>query len=249
MTALLQVNNVTKQFGELVAVNDVSFTVNEREIYGIAGPNGAGKTTLFNTISAIPFPSDAGEIWFDGQPIQRKPAHAIAQAGLARTFQKETVFDSLSVAENVTIGAVYGQSSTSGRGRASRQDVLDALDFVELSDKVDAPALTLPLFEKKRLMLASALVFRPKLLMLDEPAAGLNQAEIQKTIELIRRIQGEGITIILIEHVLPLLLSVSQRIMILNQGEKLVEATPQEVVQDQRVIEAYLGRRGERAAA
>lgn len=239
MTDILVVEQVCKSFGKMMVVNNVSFTVAENQIYGIAGPNGAGKTTLFNAISGIPFHPDSGRITFGGEAIHALQPHAIAHRGIARTFQRETVFESLTVLQNVVLGAVYGHQ---GSGNAE-QKALDALELVGLRDKTQESARDLPLFDKKRLMLATALVMQPKLLLLDEPAAGLNQLEIRQSIDLIRAINARGITIILIEHVLPLLLTLSERIMILNQGLKLVEGTPREVVSNPQVIEAYLGRR------
>lgn len=160
--------------------------------------------------------------------------------GLARTFQRETVFETMTVLENVLVGAVFGHESKKHRP----QDLaLEALEIVGLAGRQNEQARHLPLFDKKQLMLASALVTQPILLMLDEPVAGLNHLEIQQTIELIRAINDRKITIVLIEHVLPLLLELSQRIMILNQGQKLAEGTPSEIVLNEQVIEAYLGRR------
>ena len=241
MVDVLVVDKVSKSFGKMRAVDNASFAVGENEVYGIAGPNGAGKSTLFNTISGIPYRPDTGQILFRGKAIQGVHPHVICHLGIARTFQQETVFDTLTVMQNVMVGAVFGHPAN-GSGTPEEMAVA-ALKMVGLADRQNENAWHLPLFDKKRLMLASALVTQPSLLLLDEPAAGLNRMEIQQTLDLIRSINREGITIILIEHVLPLLLTVSQRIMILSQGEKLVEAVPTEIVRDERVIEAYLGRR------
>ena len=243
MEPLLVVDQVSKSFGRLKAVAEVSFSVAPGEIYGIAGPNGAGKTTLFNIISAIPFHADSGRILFKGQPIQSIAAHKVNHRGLARTFQRETVFETLSALENVLVAAAFGRSKNTA---GPRQRALDMLDFVGLADRRHQEARHLALFEKKRLMLASALVTGPELLLLDEPAAGLNQAEIGQSLELFRTINGQGVTIILIEHILPLLLTLSHRVMILDHGQKLCEDLPDHVVENQVVIEAYLGgcRRG-----
>ncbi len=240
MTDILIVDQVNKSFGALKAVASVSFSVPEQAIYGIAGPNGAGKTTLFNTISGIPFGPDSGQIHFAGQALQTMKPHHIVRLGVARTFQKETVFHSLTVLENVLLGAVYGGNGTSKPEAAA----LETLELVGLADKAHQSAENLSLFDEKRLMFATALVTKPKLLLLDEPAAGLNQVEIQETIKLVRTINEQGLTILLIEHVLPLLLAVSQQIMILNHGAKLTEGSPKTVISDERVIEAYLGKRG-----
>lgn len=237
---MLVVDRVCKSFGRMRAVDSVSFVVSEGEIFGIAGPNGAGKTTLFNLISGIPYHADAGRVVFRGQPIHRRLAHSICHLGLARTFQRETVFETLTVLENVLVGAVFGRPLP---GRSRVEMAYDALEQVGLEARKDEQARHLPLFDKKKLMLASALVTNPCLLLLDEPAAGLNHQEVEQTSAIIRDINARGITIVLIEHVLPLLLTLSHRIMILNQGQKLLEGSPQEVVRDERVVEAYLGRR------
>ena len=239
MSSILVLEDIQKSFGRLMAVADVSFEVEEEEIFGIAGPNGAGKTTLFNVISGIPFHPDSGRIYFQEKQIQSTPAHVICHMGIARTFQRETVFETLSVLENVWVGAAYGHN---GEGRSQRhQRAGDVLEFVGLTKDLDREAGQLALFDKKLLMLASALVTRPKVLLLDEPAAGLSKAEIEQSAELFRSIQSQGIAIVLIEHVLPLLLSISDRVMILNEGQKLIEGLPGEVVKDERVIKAYLG--------
>lgn len=242
MTDILVVDKVSKSFGRMMAVNAVSFAVPEQAIYGIAGPNGAGKTTLFNTISGIPYRPDSGRILLRGRPVEKLPAHEIVRLGIARTFQRETLFESLSVLENVLIGAVYGAPR---KHKVTRRQALDALALVGLEERAGDSPRHLPLFDKKRLMLASALIMQPQVLLLDEPAAGLNQSEIDQTLALIQSIHQQGTTIILIEHVLPLLLALSQRIMILNYGQLLVEGAPKDVVSNALVVEAYLGKRGE----
>jgi branched-chain amino acid transport system ATP-binding protein len=245
MPHILKVEGACKVFGSLRAVDGISFAVEEGEIFGIAGPNGSGKSTLFNIITSIPFPADAGEIRFADTPIQSKRANEICRDGVARTFQKETAFDSLSVLDNVVLGAVYGAA-----GRGSDADVRrlgrETLAFVGLDDEQhDRLAGELSVFDKKRLMLASALSTRPRLLLIDEPASGLTKPEIEQTIELVRRINDQGVTVLVIEHVLPLLLSLSNRLMVLNQGQKLVTGRPEDVMRDPRVVEAYLGSRGQ----
>jgi branched-chain amino acid transport system ATP-binding protein len=237
MSAILEVRGVHKSFGAVRAVDDVSFSVEHGEVYGIAGPNGAGKTTLFNLITCIPFGPDGGTVRFDGQPIQRSSGQRICHRGIARTFQTESVFDTLTVDENVRVAATYG-----GRhGRAAGAAISDALELVSLWDERDQRADQLPLYAKKRLMLASAFATRPRLLLLDEPASGLNEVEQQATHEILRRANEAGLTIVLIEHVLPFLTALSTRVMILDQGRTLVEGTPKTAMRDQAVIAAYLG--------
>ncbi len=213
---VLSARGASKSFGSLRAVHDVSFDVYEGEIFGIAGPNGAGKTTL----------------------------HKIFKAGIARTFQKEAAFDSLSVTENVRLAAAFGGSG-SRRSRAS--DVREALDALELAEFADRRAGTLPLYAKKRLMLASALVEKPALIMLDEPGAGLNSVELDQFMQLVRRLNAAGLTVIVIEHVLGLLFGISHRLMIMDSGRKIAEGQPEVIARDDAVIEAYLGERGKNA--
>ena len=248
MSDILVVEGVRKSFGQLRAVDDVSFSVRSGEIFGIAGPNGSGKSTLFNIITSIPFASDAGRIQFDGHAINRMPANQICRLGIARTFQKETTFESLTALQNATLGAVYGHARGQAGDVAAR--TRDALEFVGIApESHDRPAGELSVFDKKRLMIASALATGPKLLLLDEPASGLTKPEVEETATLVRRINTLGVSVLIIEHVLPLLLSLSERVMVLNQGRELVTDLPDKVMSDERVIEAYLGSRGRRAAA
>ena len=224
MAALLSVSNVTKKFGELVAVDDVSFEVGEGEIYGIAGPNGAGKTTLFNLITGIPYHADAGEVRYRGEVISKLLPHKIYESGIARTFQKETAFDTLTVQENVRIGAVFGTNrAVEDCGSAVEQ----ALDNLELSEDRHRLAGELSLYGKKRLMIASAIVSNPKVLMLDEPAGGLNLTELDELESLIKRLSDGDMTIIIIEHVLPLLFGVCNRVLVMDFGKRLAEDSPE----------------------
>ena len=244
MTAILSVRGATKSFGRLLAVDDVSFEVEEGEIYGIAGPNGAGKTTLFNLISGIPFHADRGSISFQDQSIEALPPYQIYHLGLARTFQKETAFDTLSVEQNVRVSAVFGRAH---RRETYDQEVDRALGLLDLLDVRSTIAGELPLYAKKRLMIASAIVSNPRLLMLDEPAGGLSALELAEIERLILFLRERGITIIIIEHVLPLLFGVSDRVMIMDFGQKIAEGPPRVVAGDDVVIEAYLGQRGKEA--
>ncbi|WP_027134644.1 ABC transporter ATP-binding protein [Geminicoccus roseus] len=240
--ALLEVEEVSKAFGSLKAVDAVSFRVEAGEIFGIAGPNGSGKSTLFNVITGIPFGPDSGRVRLDGVELQGRPGHAIAKLGLARTFQRETSFDGLTVFENALIGATYGRP-----GKASEQaraQAAEALDFVGLRRQAfGRPAGELSVFDRKCLMLATAIAMGPRILLLDEPASSLTRPEIETSIELIRRIAQRGITIVLIEHVLTFLMSLSQHLMVLNQGSVLARGDPASVIADPRVVEAYLGSR------
>lgn len=238
---LLKVENVSKSFGALVAVDDVSVEVSAGEILGVAGPNGAGKTTLFNLISGIPFAADGGRITFDGARIEAMAPYRIFRLGLARTFQKEAAFPNLTVVQNVRMAATFGSHL---RGGARARAIDDALVLFDLAGERDRMASSLTVYATKRLMLASAVVNRPKLLMLDEPASGLNAAERSDVQRLILRLRDEGMTIILVEHVLPLLFGVSQRVMVMEFGRKLVEGPPAEIARDKQVIQAYLGGQG-----
>lgn len=243
--ALLTVEAACKSFGALQAVDGVSFTVGPGEIFGIAGPNGSGKSTLFNVISGIPFGPDKGRVAFDGHELHRLKGHQIARLGLARTFQRETSFDTLGIADNVLMGATYGLGRRGGVSPA--QAATEALEFAGFAPGTFArPASELSVYDRKRLMLTSALAMRPRLLMLDEPASGLTRPEIEMLVTLIRRIAATGIAILLIEHVLTVLLSLSKRLMVLNQGRVLILGEPATVVRDREVVRAYLG---ERAAA
>jgi branched-chain amino acid transport system ATP-binding protein len=240
---LLAVEHVSKAFGALRAVDDVSFKVEVGEIFGIAGPNGSGKSTLFNVITGIPSGPDSGRVIFDGAELQARSAHQIARMGLSRSFQRETSFDSLSVWENALMGATYGRS-----GPASRADIAGALELVGFETRdFGRPAQDLSVYERKCLMLASAIAMSPRLLLLDEPASGLTKPEIGQAIGLVRRIAAQGITILLIEHVLTFLITLSNRLMVLNQGQILALGEPRIVIKDPRVIEAYLGSRRHQA--
>lgn len=244
MTILLSVEEVSKRFGELVAVDQVSFKVNEGEIFGIAGPNGAGKTTLFNLITGIPYHADSGQVLFHGKSIGGLQPHNIYRVGIARTFQKETSFDTLTVEQNVHIGAFFGGIHEK---RNCEDAVALALQNLNLKNDRNRVASELPLFTKKRLMIASAIASNPKLLMLDEPGSGLNAIELADLERLILDLRNSGITIIIIEHVLSLLFSISNRVMVMDFGCKLAEGSPEKLATDETVIEAYLGKRGKDA--
>jgi branched-chain amino acid transport system ATP-binding protein len=246
-TPLLEAARVTKRFGAFVAVDSISFSIGEGEVLGIAGPNGSGKSTLFNLLTGLPYHANVGEIRFRGESIVGAQPARIARKGLVRTFQKDTEFRTLSARDNVLIGTYCRRDMD----RADRKRAIDrALDRVEFDVKHRARvAGDLSTFDKKRLMIASALVGEPKLLLLDEPASGLTKPEIEQLRTLILGLNQSGMTIIVIEHVLTLLVAVASRLIVLNEGRVLSEGEPTTVVRDERVISAYLGGKAHHAAA
>ena len=240
--SLLVVEAASKSFGALRAVDRVSFAVEPGEVFGIAGPNGSGKSTLFNVISAIPFSPDEGRVLFEGRDLRGLKGHHVARLGLARTFQRETSFETLSVFDNALMGATYGLAGSASGPVVPR--VVEALDFAGFERAgFRRPASELSVYDRKCLMLATALAMAPRLLLLDEPASGLTKPETEALIALIRRVAAVGVTILLIEHVLTVLLALSQRLMVLNQGRVLVLGDPETVVRDPEVVRAYLGDR------
>ncbi|KWW96722.1 hypothetical protein TR75_12830 [Hydrogenibacillus schlegelii] len=237
MVALkLKVERLTKRFGGLTAVRDVSFEVRDQEILGIIGPNGAGKTTLFHLISGFERP-DAGRVFLEGQDITGKSPEAISRLGLTRTFQLVKPFGKMTVLENVCVGAFLRRSDLTD-ARAVAEDVVE---LVGLKPFADQPAATLPIGHRKRLELARALATEPKILLLDEVMGGLTPAEIGQMIDTIRRLREGGLTIVIIEHHMRAIMSLSDRVVVMHQGEKIAEGTPKEIAQDSRVIEAYFG--------
>ena len=228
---LLEVQGVTRRFGGIVAVDDVSLDVREGEIVGLIGPNGAGKTTLFNLITRLYHP-DAGEIGFEGRSLLRTPAHGVVRRGIARTFQTVELFSSMTVLEHVLLGR------HARRGRSARELV----EYVGLTGLAHRPARELPYGTQKRVELARALASGPRLLLLDEPAGGLNHEEVAALGVLIRRLRDDfEVTVLLVEHHMGLVMSVADRVHVLDFGRRIVSGTPQEVQGDRAVIEAYLG--------
>jgi branched-chain amino acid transport system ATP-binding protein len=236
---MLEVIKLTKFFGGIAALMNVSFKLENNRIVSIIGPNGAGKTTLFNLIGGY-FRPDSGHILFNGEEITGWQPNAICKKGLTRTFQIVKPFTNLTILQNVTIGALkWAQSITEG-GEYS----LHILEKVGLIDRKDDFTGSLTLEGKKRLELARTLATRPVVLMLDEVMGGLNQVEIREIVDLIRRIQSEDkITFLIVEHVLNVVMELSEKIIVLNQGEKIAEGTPEEISRDQKTIEAYIGRK------
>ncbi len=241
-TPLLDVRNVTRRFGGLVANSDVSLSVAPGEILGLIGPNGAGKSTLFNMIAGLYAPS-AGSILFEGADVTRLGAPQRCALGIARTFQVVKSFDSMSVIENVIVGTLV----RSPGAREARRKARDVLARTGLSRRAEAPASELTPPEKRRLEIARALATEPKLLLLDEALTGLTPAEARLGVELVRSIRHEGVTIIMVEHVMEVVMPLVDRAVVLDLGKVLAEGPPQAVVRDEKVIAAYLGS-GRRAA-
>ena len=232
---LLKAINVTKKFGELKAVNDLSFEVHAGKIFGIAGPNGAGKSTVYNLITG--FYSFDGKIEFEGRDISGLPPYRIAKAGIARTFQIPQTFPSLSVQKGISVGSRFGAA-----GGLDPAHVDEVIRFVDLEKERTQNTGLLNLLGKKKLMIGAALATKPKILMLDEPMAGCNASEIKSLMELISRInQDLGITIIIIEHFMKVLTELTETLLIIESGRKILQDEPAKVVNDPRVIECYLG--------
>jgi branched-chain amino acid transport system ATP-binding protein len=238
MSALLEVSAVSKRFGGVQAVADLNFTVGEGEILALIGPNGAGKSTVFNLINGV-FRPDSGRIVFEGVDITGKPTYEIAHRGIARAHQIVQPLAGLSVLDNCLVGACYGHDNLSMS--AGRKVVREVAELVGLSDRLDMLAGQLTTASKKRLELARALCGRPRLLLLDEVLAGLNPTEIERMIEVIRAIRARGVAILIIEHVMRAIMSLSDRVVALNLGRNLAEGSPEQVANNPAVIEAYLG--------
>ncbi|MGZ4125497.1 MAG: ABC transporter ATP-binding protein [Actinomycetota bacterium] len=240
---LLEGRAVCKNYGGLRAVVDVSFSVAHGEILGIVGPNGAGKTTLFDVITGLT-KATSGDVLLDGESIVDAPVHRRTELGVARTFQQPTIADSLSVLENLYVAASF-RRGRNGDGRDGDVAVaLRQLDFVGLTERAEAEAGPLGVFDKKRLMLGTALAANPTVLLLDEPFGGLNPQEIEHVMRLIRRVRDEGMAVVVIEHVMRALTSLADRVLVMHHGAELFAGTPGQMLANEQVIDVYLGRRG-----
>lgn len=234
---LLDVQNLTKKFGGLIAIKNLSFYAEKQDILGIIGPNGAGKTTVFNIISGF-IPPDDGEIFFKGERITGLRPHVIARKGIARTFQLTNSFPNMTVLENILVALYREKWKSKSELKKQAEEILKSFD---LFHKRDQKASTLPLGDLKKLEIARAVATKPDLLLLDELFAGLSSEDIPTLMNMLKELNSEGITIIMIEHIMRIIMKLAKRIIVLCQGEKIAEGSPQEIVKNRKVIEAYLG--------
>ncbi|MEM3771268.1 MAG: ABC transporter ATP-binding protein [Candidatus Micrarchaeia archaeon] len=235
---ILEVQGVSKAFGGLIAVNNVTFNVKEKEIFGVIGPNGSGKTTLFNLISGF-LRTDSGKIIFNGEEITNLKASTICKKGICKTFQLPRPFNNMSTIDNVMVGALLRTNNL----EKARNKALEIIKFVGLEKKSNHKPFELTMAERKILELSRALATEPRVLLLDEVMAGLNPTEIEEMLSRIKKLKDQGITILMIEHVMRAVMSICDRIMVLHHGEKIAEGKPVEIAENEKVIEAYLGAR------
>ncbi len=240
MSALLELHGVSRRFGGLRAIHNVTLSIPQGEVVGVIGPNGAGKTTLVNVVTGV-HPASAGSIRFAGKDITRVKPWQAARLGIARTFQVVQPFPEMTVMENVAAAAMFAGSAA--YGKEANERALEDLRFVGLGELADKPASSLTLAMRKRLELAKSLAMRPKLLLLDEVNAGLNATEVEHALELIRAISARGVTVLIIEHLMKVVLTLCTRIVVLHHGELIATGDPGQILKDPRVVQAYLGRR------
>jgi len=237
---MLSIKEVSKHFGNLTAIKDVSFRINKGQIVGLVGPNGAGKSTLLNIVSGV-YPPSSGSIFFDGLDITNLSPDKVCKLGIAKTFQLVHSFPELSAIQNVLVGALFGKSEKISM-REAREKAEMYLEFVGYPmNKLNYPVKNLNVVELKRIQLARALATDPELLLLDEVTTGLNPKESKDAISLIQKIRDSGITILMVEHVMRVIMNVSDSIVVLHHGEKIAEGTPAEIAADEKVINSYLG--------
>jgi branched-chain amino acid transport system ATP-binding protein len=241
-TPQLELRGVTKRFGGVAAVDGVSFEVAKGEVVGIIGPNGAGKTTLLNCISGV-HRLDGGDIRYEGASIAGMPPHRIARLGIGRTFQIVRPFGSMSVRENAAIGALFGRADARRAPKEAFELADQVLELVGLGPKARHPVSTLTIPDRTRLEVARAVATRPRLLLLDEVMAGLNNVEIDEALEMVRAVHATGVTVLVIEHVMRVIIGICRRAIVLDFGQVLAQGEPEVVLRDERVIQAYLGER------
>ena len=234
--SMLDVKHITKSFGGIIANKDISFQCEEGKIIGLIGPNGAGKTTLFNCLTGA-FSADEGSVIFCGKNINGMTPQQILREGIARTFQITKTFSTMTVLENVMVGAFFHISNV----KKARNAAMEILEFTDLADKANLRGAELTVADRKRVEIARTLATKPKMLMLDEAMAGLNPTEVQQAVEMVRRIRNMGVTIMIVEHIMEVVLPLSDWILVMDQGQLIMQGTRDQVVSDQRVISAYLG--------